>query len=469
MKKNKKRIVYDKQENEYELTGKIGEGGQGIVLSTSIEGVLVKILNSQDELKKEKWLKQIEWTLNQNLSGLNLALPLAQIVKPRIGYVMELMDGLTSLQDVLEESYLGLVEEQSIAKYLETGGLRRRLKILSKIAKTLSELHSRGYAYGDISPANIFVSENVLYSEVWLIDCDNLCFNEKQGSTHVFTPGYGAPEVVKYNSNVNCLTDAWSFAVMAFELLTHQHPFKGKLVDDGEPELVEQQAYEGDLPWVYNEENCSNESSGGIDLALVANTTIQELFSICFTDGMKSPHNRPSLSKWRDSLQEAVDQLIDCDMCGANYFYNADLDKQICTICESTTPSEQYLVFQQVICSQGQAEAEINVFPVNNPRVLNEGNTLDFSSSPYNSELWFSNEASMSISLVEGNVEIIPNEGAVFEINRNEQSSEFKTRKRVPQSNRSKSAPYHLVSWFEDEIEDDEHLDLVKSYRWTFS
>lgn len=247
MKKNKKRLVYDKQENEYELTGKIGEGGQGIVLSTSIEGVLVKILNSQDELKKKKWLKQIEWTLNQNLSGLNLALPLAQIVKPRIGYVMELMDGLISLQDVLEESYLGLVEEQSIAKYIETGGLKRRLKILSKIAKILSELHSRGYAYGDISPANIFVSENILYSEVWLIDCDNLCFNEKQGSTHVFTPGYGAPEVVKYSSNVNCLTDAWSFAVMVFELLTHQHPFKGIFVDDGEPEVVEQQAYEGEL------------------------------------------------------------------------------------------------------------------------------------------------------------------------------------------------------------------------------
>ena len=44
------------------------------------------------------------------------------------------------------------------------------------------------------------------------------------GHGHLHTPGYGAPEVVRWESGVNSLTDAWSLAVIAFQLLTHRHP-----------------------------------------------------------------------------------------------------------------------------------------------------------------------------------------------------------------------------------------------------
>ncbi len=43
--------------------------------------------------------------------------------------------------------------------WIETGGLKKRLRILKKLSNILAELHSRGLVYGDLSPKNIFVSE----------------------------------------------------------------------------------------------------------------------------------------------------------------------------------------------------------------------------------------------------------------------------------------------------------------------
>ena len=106
MNSKKKSTVYDKHNNAYELTKRVGEGGQGIVCQTQIDGILVKILNTKDETAIKKWQKQLDWSLRQDLTGLNLAHPKIQITKPRLGYVMELMDGLIPLQNVLEESYL---------------------------------------------------------------------------------------------------------------------------------------------------------------------------------------------------------------------------------------------------------------------------------------------------------------------------------------------------------------------------
>ena len=184
MTKRSKKIVYDSQGNQYELTGKIGEGGQGIVCSTDRPGTLVKIINTTDKNKIEKAMKQINWIGQQDISDLNMAFPQIAITKPRHGYVMELMDGLISLEDVLNSSFNDLQDNGSTEEYLNTGGVARRIKLLLEIATTLGELHSRGYAYGDLSPANIFVSKSIGHSQVWFIDCDNICFNEREGVTH---------------------------------------------------------------------------------------------------------------------------------------------------------------------------------------------------------------------------------------------------------------------------------------------
>lgn len=473
MNNKKKSTVYDKHDNAYELTKRVGEGGQGIVCQTQLSGILVKILNTKNESAIERWQKQLDWSLRQNLTGLNLALPKIQIIKPRLGYVMELMDGLVPLQNILEKSFSDLVDNQSIKEYIQTGGLKRRLTILLKVAKTLSELHSRGYAYGDISPANIFVSEDRRYSEVWFIDCDNLCVNEREGYTHIYTPGYGAPEVVKGDMGVNALTDQWAFAVMAFELLTHQHPFIGLQVEDGEAEVVEELAYRGELPWVYDTEDESNESVGGIDWVLVTNKKLRKLFDQCFAKGKTHPYERPSLNAWRDALQEALDLLLECPSCSSHYFAELQSDEQTCPFCSTSVGKDYYAVLKQVIYlseedSQYAFNSSEGFIETDNVRIVSNGMSLTFNSAPYNTELWFERDENLTITMSEGDIYFIPESNAVCNISRKNAAEvhQIAHKQRIPKDRRSDINPYEFTTWLKSDETNPNFVELLKTYRW---
>jgi len=466
MTKSRKKIVYDSQGNEYVLTGKVGEGGQGMVCSTDRPGTLVKIINTKDKAKIDKAIKQIQWISQQNISDLNLALPKIAITRPKHGYVMELMDGLISLQDVLEQSFNDLQDNESTEQYLNTGSIGRRIKLLLEIASTLSELHSRGYAYGDLSPENIFVSKNVAHSQVWFIDCDNICFNESEGSTHLFTPGYGAPEVVRNEQNTNSLTDAWSFAVIAFELLTHQHPFKGLYVEDGEPEIVEQQAFEGQLPWIYDSSDDSNESVGGIPLSMVANDQIVELFKRCFEDGKQNPLLRPSLTEWRSVLQRSTDQILDCQHCRHQFLYETSNKSQSCPFCDQEAEPGSFIIFEQVIVEEADGNTQFHF--LNNRRILNKDGSLSFSSAPYGTELWDQADSLLNINWKEDKLHLQPINHATVLIHKGDSDLEFTREKRIALSNSRTKNPYYFSAWQPSAIEDDEHLLLIQSYRWRF-
>ena len=473
MNNKKKSTVYDRNDNAYELTKRVGEGGQGIVCQTQLSGILVKILNTKNELAIERWKKQLDWSLRQNLTGLNLALPKIQITKPRLGYVMELMDGLVPLQNILEKSFSDLVDNQSIKEYIQTGGLKRRLTILLKVAKTLAELHSRGYAYGDISPANIFVSEDSRYSEVWFIDCDNLCVNEREGFTHIYTPGYGAPEVVKGDMGVNALTDQWSFAVMAFELLTHQHPFKGLQDEDGEPEVVEEMAYRGELPWVYDIEDESNESVGGIDWGLVTNKKLRKLFDQCFAKGKTHPYERPSLNAWRDALQEALDHLLVCPSCSSHYFTELQSEEQTCPFCSTSVGQDYYAVLKQVIYLseedlQYASNPSQDFIETDNIRIVSNGMSLTFNSAPYNTELWFERDENLTITMSEGDIYFIPEFHAVCHISRKNAAEVYQiaNKQRIPKDRRSAINPYEFTTWNKSDEANPNFVELLKTYRW---
>ncbi|EJO9871326.1 protein kinase [Vibrio vulnificus] len=470
MTRHKKSIVRDSDNNAYELKKRIGEGGQGIVFTTSENNILVKLLNTKDNEKIKQFEKQLNWILAQNLDDLPLALPQKAITKPYKGYVMELMDELHPLQSVIEESFIGLSEEQSIEKYLTTGGLKRRLKLLFNIAKTLAELHGRGYAYGDLSPANIFVSEDVNHHQAWFIDCDNLCFQERSALGTVFTPGYGSPEVVKFGANVNCQTDAWSFAVIAFELLTHQHPFKGLVVEDGDPDIVEQQAHEAELPWIYNTEDDSNESVGGLDLSIVANSRIIALFELCFTVGIKNPSKRPSLSQWRDALQEAVDQMAKCSsVLEHHFYYSLQAENQECPFCDTVTQHSQYTIFQHILTEFNLENSSETTYDLAHFRVLNKGEEISFSSCPYNTELWHLEEPSLTLAFSEdGALELLPNLSARYLVARGQNTLTFDSRKKVPLKNRDADQPYQIATWYENDEKDDEQMKIIQSYRWQF-
>ena len=350
----KNRTVTDSKGQSYELTGKVGEGGQGIVCTTNYPNVLVKIFRNGSEEKRNAWWRRIQRLMRQPLEGLPIAHPLV-LLKSHTGYVMELMDGLNSLSDVMQKADDSMRSDEGLNGYIETGGLLRRLKLLSRLAQILSELHGRGMAYGDISPANIFISASVEHAEVWLIDADNIETQCGDSGQALFTPDYGAPEIIRGDAGISTLTDCWSYAVLAFRLLVLEHPMKGDAVQDGEAELAEA-AQRGEFPWVDHPSDHSNSLTRGIPREMVIPPSLRTLFDRTFSAGLSDPSQRPDLSEWYKAIEDSIGLSLECEDCGSSFIYNSQMT---CPFCDHPVASGQVLVMQEYLYTP--------------PRVLREG------------------------------------------------------------------------------------------------
>lgn len=339
-----KRMVQDRQGATYELTGKLSEGGQGIVCRTQFPAVLVKVGRfATDDVRTKKWFEHIEWVSRLPLEALKIARPQTLIVKPRFGYVMELMDGLVPLSEVLEGSVAAMHNGLGLRGFIDSGGLTKRLRLLESLCATLAKLHGRGLAYGDLSPGNIFVSRSKEHAEVWLIDCDNISLLSREGGQKIHTPDYGAPEIMRGESGINSLTDSWSVAVIAFQLMTLLHPLKGDFVADGEPE-DEERALHGEIAWVDDPDDDSNRSSKGLPRELVLTRELKELFQRCFGPGRTDPGARPSLAEWQAGFGSAAAILMTChgdDACGSSFYFNRI---GLCPFCDRIQDGNTHLL-----------------------------------------------------------------------------------------------------------------------------
>ena len=355
LKKKKLPTLEDIRGAKYPLKEEIARGGQGVVYTTELPNVLIKGFTNKEESAKQRWRTHIEWLIRQDIADLKLARPLALIKQPRMAYAMELMDGLvelTSLLDSFIQASDNATEENSaphIQNYLDEGGLRRRIRILCQLARTLNQLHGRGMLYGDLSPDNIFVSDDPAHAETWLIDCDNISYESHSGLT-LHTPDYGAPEVVRGEAMLSSLTDCWSFAVIAYQLLTHNHPLKGEMINDGEPEL-EDEALRGEHPWINDPDNPDNECFDNLPVQLLEHSYLPALFQQTFGPGKQAPMQRPTMAEWLEALTEVDEHLFVCKACGGHSILPVDtqqLDDVECFFCGEPVDPELVL-FEEFI------------------------------------------------------------------------------------------------------------------------
>jgi DNA-binding helix-hairpin-helix protein with protein kinase domain len=370
-KPNGNRTVQDVHGNVYQATSKLSEGGQGSVWQTEFPNVLVKMSRfPRDSAHAAKWFEQVQRVKRLPLDGLKVARPQAMIDKPRHGYVMEMMDGLEPLQGLLE----AVVEGGGLRGFIRTGGLSRRLRLLAALAGTLADLHGRGLAYGDLSPGNIFVSRSVKHSEVWLIDCDNIGVRSQMSAHPIYTPEYGAPEIVRGVSGMDSLTDSWSFGVIAFRLLTLQHPLKGDLVNEGAEE-EEQRALRGELPWIDDPDDDRNRASSGLDREWVLTSALVELFQRCFGPGREAPRERPSMSEWRAACELSLSRLVSCggSDCGSGFYLN---DARTCSFCDHVESGDRHLLvwhyLQTPVSEEDRAIGMESLIKTGHSLVLNE-------------------------------------------------------------------------------------------------
>jgi DNA-binding helix-hairpin-helix protein with protein kinase domain len=317
--------VLDTNGSAYKLSRRIGSGGQGTVFEVQGGKLAVKFLKSTSGLQRELLQNQLAFLRRLPLHDIPIAQPLATLRAPYTGYVMRLVTGMVPLQSLI---MLPRDCASPTSWYTASGGLRRRLKLLSGFAVALGRLHALGLVYCDPSPNNFLISEPRAGLELRLIDADNLTYASGTIRRAPFTPGFGAPELAEGRASANSLTDAHAFAVIAFQTLSMVHPFIGDAVHDGPPE-VEELAFAGKLPWIDDPTDDSNRTSFGIRRDFVLSPSLSKLCVQTFGPGRNERSKRPGVAEWAERLTWASANTLKCEKCAATFY----ADQEHCPWC----------------------------------------------------------------------------------------------------------------------------------------
>nr|WP_232729480.1 protein kinase [Helicobacter pylori] len=317
--------IVDSERNIHKTIEVLGKGGQGIVYRCLDKDVAIKVvLRDGDFIKDKESLKQYEKSvLNLSFKPIEshfpMSIPLVTL-REKQGYVMKMAEGYKPLKTFLKKPSILENEEKdgifrinnaiqelckdnhhmalSLSYYSQTQGLKSRLKILTHLAKLLFRLQSKGLVYGDLNLNNVFYKDN----SAFLIDADNVRYESEKALCIIFTPNYGALEISQTSKNsgtTNCntmLSDTFSFAIIAYELLNMVHPFDGNMADGDIENFIE-------LPWIEDSEDNSNSSCGLLPYFLTRD--LKKLLARCFEEGKKDPLKRPTMPLFIESLEKA--------------------------------------------------------------------------------------------------------------------------------------------------------------------
>ncbi|GAB6091567.1 protein kinase domain-containing protein [Spirochaeta dissipatitropha] len=386
--------LFDRFFIQHRIKKVLGAGGQGMVVSTKTPNIAAKIVLDEAgrPITKETHPEQFEraqaafegLVLMPLPDGINVARPLT-LLESHAGYVMRIMDDMQPLSGL--DSLLAVPENitdypvwivgsgdknkpepqhQQLYVYCKSGGLRRRLELLTRCACVLAELHSSGLVYGDLSPNNIFVTEDPTYAHqnIWLIDSDNISiasFDNSIGSG-VYTPRYGAPEVVTGQAKCSQDSDVYSFAIIAFELLAMLHPFWGDAIegvdsnndwDQSDSGInsrsdIETKALEGKLPWVDCQDDDTNSTNNGLPRPLVLSQELQMAFDTMFTKGKIDTGKRLPAIIWPRLFARLADTTIACGECEMSW--PGQLEIENCPYCNASLPDVLTLLDDSTVC-----------------------------------------------------------------------------------------------------------------------
>lgn len=380
----------------------LGRGGQGVVYRVKDNPLLaVKLLvrsfnenqfRSKDDAYYESLRKLELYPIDPQL---HLALPWAYL-EDYAGYVMPLLDDVQPVAKLLS------LTPQNLEEYLEIYQqipLRKRFEILLQLSSILANLHAQDLVFGDLSSNNVLVSKIQGQPQVWLIDVDNIRYMGEGTSAH--TADYAAPEFFApqaepsehsaaeqsqptysaqtYNlpqepSPVNAqtqttpsqiqtpgletnlcpqvpgntvYTDAFSFAVLAFELLTLERPLTATDFEKDQNQCGK---------WIYDPEIPESQMGNRELHELLITPELFYLFER--TLSARTPETRAPLWLWHAALQRAADLTIECPECHLHYY--ATFDK--CPFCQSAHPPLLQVYRQGQLVLTRELTAPIGLF-----------------------------------------------------------------------------------------------------------
>jgi DNA-binding helix-hairpin-helix protein with protein kinase domain len=191
----------------------------------------------------------------------------------------------------------------------------RLLRTAQNLATSVSSVHSRGYAIGDVNESNILVSYEAI---VTLVDTDS--FQVSDGSNvyrcTVGKPEYTPPELQGLSfRDVNRYAhhDLFGLGVLIFQLLMEGiHPFGGVYLGQGESPELKDRIKAGHFP--HGMRSVPYQPMPTALSFYFLPPSLQELFRRCFEDGHRNPAARPTAKMWSAALGEFAANLSDCSV-----------------------------------------------------------------------------------------------------------------------------------------------------------
>ena len=320
------------------LGGELGAGGEGAVYTIRDRPDLVaKIYHPErrtsDVVKKLELMIQYPPRTEDERSGrLYVAWPRSLAYDKAgnvIGFIMPKVNKRNSLYDYYNPSM-----RKKNARHVNYASL---CKVARSLAKSLDELHGRGYVVGDINESNAYVVED---DHVTLIDSDSFQVTDYQSTPNtiyrctVGKPEYTPPQLqgISFKSIDRApVHDRFALAVVIYQLLMEgRHPFRGKYKGAGEPPTVESNISQGYF--------LHSELRDGMLTPIPASVpwdslhpSVKDLFARCFDDGHANPQARPEPKEWVSVLEQSMKDLSRCIVNTNHWYFNSG--NATCTWC----------------------------------------------------------------------------------------------------------------------------------------
>lgn len=288
------------------------------------------ILNNTNDLEKRK--EKIEYLLKKNVVSANpaviLAWPQDLVYNTKgkfVGFLMpKAFPGSEELQWFVTYDLRKRILEKTGFEIFDgnrsgLNAILNRMKLANTVAYAINLIHDKSdYTLVDCKPKNILVTAQ---GKISLVDLDSVqVVNQKRllFKANASTAEYTPPEI--YNKGVmhtqDKYWDAFSFAVIAYELIIGDHPYSGTYLSPYENANETYQKIQAGL-FIHGSKKTylRDKSSGAISLIFERwnrlPPDIRKLFVRAFEDGQHNPSVRPTMFEWGQVLQRSILGLQD--------------------------------------------------------------------------------------------------------------------------------------------------------------
>ncbi len=210
--------------------------------------------------------------------------------------------------------------------FITTGGVKARLQILIDIARQLVDYHRQNKVYKELVPEYIKIEKD-----------KNNNLKVQLPKTNYYTSGFNdifiyashaAPEVVNRRMPNTPMSDCYTFAILAFELLEFCHPFLG---DNALKNNLYEDAFKGRLAWIDNPDDDSNRHVSRYYDRCFTTMPLWKLFEKTFTVGIYDVFSRPPMYEWLNVLEDEQKKLKFCPSCKTDFLcYDVDDECPFC-------------------------------------------------------------------------------------------------------------------------------------------